>query len=107
MSALPSSAVSIGNGEITIAADLLAPKLGLSVEALNSEMRRGYVYNVTEQGIDDDAGRTRFTFGYRTRSWTVVVEPDRTLVETPSPANKASPAKKDRVSLLELVRKAS
>ncbi len=69
-------------------------------------MRRGYVYNVTERGIDDDAGRTRLTFGYRTRSWTVVVEPDRTRVETPSPANKASPAKKDRVSLLELVRKA-
>ncbi len=107
MSALPSSAVSIGNGEITIAADLLAPKLGLSVEALNSEMRRGYVYNVIERGIDEDAGRTRLTFGYRTRSGTVVVEPDRTLVETPSPANKASPAKKDRVSLLALVRKAS
>ena len=58
MSALASAAVCIGNGEITVAADPLAPKLARSVE-------------------------------------------------TPSPANKASPAKKDRVSLLQLVRKAS
>ena len=45
-------------------------------------MRRGYVYSVTEQGIDEDAGRTRLTFRYRTRTWTVVVETDDTLVET-------------------------
>ena len=57
MSALPSSVVTIGDGEITIAADLLAPKLGLSVEALKAEMRRGCVYSVTEQGIDDDVAR--------------------------------------------------
>jgi len=75
MSALSSSAVTIGDGEITIA-DLLALKLGLSVKVLKSEMRRGSVYSVTEQGIDKDAGRTRLTFRYRTRSWTVVVEPD-------------------------------
>jgi len=81
MSALPSSVVTIGDGEITIAADLLAPKLGLSVEALKAEMRRGFVYSVTEQGIDD-VGRARLTFRYRNRSWTVVVEPDGTLVET-------------------------
>ena len=107
MSALPSSAIRIGDGEITIAADLLAPKLGLSVEALKAEMRRGYVYSVTEQGIEGDAGRTRLTFRYRTRWWTVVVEPDGTLVETPAPTNKASPAYNDRVSPLDLVRKAS
>ena len=75
MSALPSSAVTIGDGEITIA-DLLALKLGLSVKVLKSEMRRGSVYSVTEQGIDEEAGRTRLTFPYRTRSWAVVVEPD-------------------------------
>ncbi len=75
MSALPSSAVTIGDGEITIT-DLLALKLGLSVKVLKAEMRRGSVYSVTEQGIGEEAGRTRLTFRYRTRSWTVVVEPD-------------------------------
>lgn len=107
MSALPSSAVTIGDGEITIAADLLAPKLGLSTEALKAEMRRGYVYSVAERGIDEDAGRTRLTFRYRNRSWTVVVEPDGTLVETPARTSKASPAENARVSPLDLVRKVS
>jgi len=107
MSALPSSAVMIGDGEITIAADPLAQKLRLSVEALKAEMRRGYVYSVSERGIDEDAGRTRLTFRYRTRSWTVVVEPDGTLAEPLAASNKALPAKNDRLSLLDLVRRAS
>ena len=107
MSALPSSPVTIEDGEITIAADLLAPKMRLSVEALKAELRRGYVYSVAERGIDEDAGRTRLTFRYRNRSWTVVVEPDGTLVDPLAASNKASPAKNDRVRLLDLVRKAS
>ena len=65
MSALSSPAVTIGDGEIIIAAELLAPKLGLSTEALKAEMRRGYVYSLAERGIDEDAGRTRLTFRYR------------------------------------------
>jgi hypothetical protein len=92
MSALSSSAVTIEDGEITIAADLLAQKLGLSVEALKAQTRRGYVYSLAEQGVAEDAGRTRLTFRYRTRSWTAVVEPDGTLVETSAASNKASPA---------------
>ena len=107
MSTLASSAVTIEDGEITIAADLLAPKLGLSVEALKAELCRSYVYSVGERGIDEDAGRTRLTFRYRNRSWTVVVEPDGTLVETPARTSKASPAYNDRVSPLDLVRKVS
>ena len=107
MIALPSSAVMIGDGEITIAADPLAQKLRLSVEALKAEMRRGYVYSVSERGIDEDAGRSRLTFRYRTRSWPVVVEPDGALVEPLAASNKALPAKNVRLSLLDLVRRAS
>ena len=88
MSALSSSAVTIEDREITIAAHLLAQKLRLSVEALKAEMRRGYIYILGEQGIAEDAGRTRLTFRYRTRSWTVVVEPDGTLVESPPESNQ-------------------
>ena len=86
----------IEDGEITIAADLLAQQLGLSVEALKAQMRRGYVYSLAEQGVAEDAGRTRLTFRYRTRSWTVVVEPDGTLVETSVASTKAWPAARDR-----------
>ena len=100
MSPVPASAITIADGEITIDAELLAPKLGLSAEALKAEMRKGNVSSVAETGIDEDAGRTRVTFRYRTRAWTVVVDPDGTLrdrlsfmlVESIAPAAKAPPA---------------
>ena len=107
MSALSSSAVTIEDGEITIAADLLAQKLGLSSEGLKAEMRRGYVFSLGKQGIAEDAGCTRLTFRYRSRSWTVVVEPDGTLVETSAASNKAAPATRDRAGLRHLSSKAS
>jgi len=101
MSSLPSSAIVLADGEATIDAELLASKLGLSTEALKTEVRKGLVYAVAEKGLDEDEGRTRLTFRYRARSWTVVVEPDSTLVESPSQANKGGP------SLIDHVRKAS
>ena len=41
-------------GEITVDAELLVPKLGLSTEALKAEMRKGNVSSVVETGIDED-----------------------------------------------------
>ncbi|MFN0304480.1 MAG: DUF6522 family protein [Burkholderiales bacterium] len=115
MSPVPATAITIANSEITIDDELLAPKLGLSVEALKTEMRKGNVSSVAETGIDEDAGRTRVTFRYRTRAWTVVVDPHGTLrdrlsfmlVESIAPATKAPPANTDHLSLLDLVRTAS
>ena len=76
------------------------PSFGLSAEALKAEMRKGNVSSVAETGIDEDAGRMRFTFRYRTRAWTVVVDPDGTLrdrlsimlVESLAPPAKAPPS---------------
>ena len=56
MSPVPASAITIADGEITIDAELLAPKLGLSAEALKAEMRKGNVHSVAETGINEDAG---------------------------------------------------
>ena len=77
----PTAAITIADGEITVDAGLLAPKLGLSAEAMKSEMRKGNVSSIAEAGINEDAGRTRLTFRDRTRAWTVVVEPDGTVSE--------------------------
>ena len=77
----PTVAITIADGEITVDAGRLAPKLGLSAEAMKSEMRKGNVSSVAEAGINEDAGRTRLTFRYRTRAWTVLVEPDGTVIE--------------------------
>ncbi|MDB5408298.1 MAG: nfuA [Rhodospirillales bacterium] len=75
----PAPVISVQDGDIVVDAEFLAAKLGLSTESLKEEMRRGLVYSVTERGIDEDEGRTRLTFRYRARSWTVVVKPDRSL----------------------------
>jgi len=85
MSTHPTAAITIADGEITIDAELLAPKLGLSAAALKAEMRKGSIDSIAEAGIEEDAGRTRLTFRYRTRAWTVVVEPDGTVVERSPP----------------------
>ena len=115
MSSHQTKAITIVNGEITVDAELLAPKLGLSAAALKAEMRKGSIDSVAEAGIEEDAGRARVTFRYRTRAWTVVVDPDGTLhdrlsfilVQSIAPAAKAPPANADRPSLLDLVRTAS
>ncbi len=115
MSPVPASAITIADGEITIDAERLARKLGLSAEALKAAMRKGIVSSVAETGINEDAGRTRVTFRYRTRAWTVAVDPDGTLhdrlsfilVESIAPAAKAPPANTDHPGLLDLVRTAS
>ncbi len=115
MSSPQTEAITIVNGEITVDAELLAPKLGLSAAALKAEMRKGSIDSVAETGINEDAGRTRVTFRYRTRAWTVVVDPDGTLhdrlsfilVESIAPTAKAPPANTDYPSLLDFVRNAS
>ncbi|MFO1145295.1 MAG: DUF6522 family protein [Rhodospirillales bacterium] len=57
-----------------VAAEMVAPQLGLAPDAFWREMRRGIVYGVVERGEDEDAGRTRLTFRYRARSWSIIVE---------------------------------
>src|SRR4051794_10787591 len=71
--------VEVVGDEATIEAGYLAAKLGLFVDRLRAEMRRGIVFGVVERGIGEDAGRLRLTFRHRARSWTLVVEPDGTL----------------------------
>ncbi len=78
--------IEVHGEEATIAAGHLAAKLGLSVDRLQAEMRKGIVYGVVERGVGEDAGRLRLTVRYRARSWTVVVEADGTLNEAPAPA---------------------
>ena len=107
MTALASTAVRRLDDGITVDAEILAPKLGLSVEALKAYMAQGLVTGVTETGIGDDAGRLRLTFRYRTKVWRVVVEPDGTLREAPLAGRRMGPAARARLDLLDLVKAAS
>ena len=76
MTVLPAGAISITDGAIVIAAETVAPRLGLDPKALQAEMHRGQVCCLVETGVDQDEGRTRVTVRYQARSWTLVIEPD-------------------------------
>jgi hypothetical protein len=77
------SVIEIHGEDVTVEATYLAARLGLPVDRLQTEMRRGIIYSAVERGVGEDAGRLRLTFRYRTRSWTVVVQRDGTLSEAP------------------------
>ena len=76
MTVRAAGAISITDGAIVIAAETVAPRLGLEPEALQAEMQRGLVCCLVETGVDEDEGRTRVTVRYHARSWTLVIEPD-------------------------------
>ena len=103
MTAISHAAVEVGHAQITIDAEVLAPGLGLTVEALKENMARGLVVSVTETGQDEDAGRTRLTFRYRARVWRVVIDTDGTLFEDPVPVVQNGPAK-GMISLFDLAK---
>ena len=98
-----SAAICVVQDEIIVEAEALAPKLGLSTEALRENMAKGLVVSVTETGENEDAGRTRLTFRYRARVWRVVIESDGSLFEDPLPALETRPAN-DLFSLFDLAK---
>ena len=100
---LSSTAICVDGGEIAVEAEALAPKLGLSTEALKEHMAKGLVVSVTETGENEDAGRTRLTFRYRARVWRVVIESDGSLFEDPLPVLETKPAN-DPFSIFELAK---
>jgi hypothetical protein len=104
MSHIPPSAITITDGKITIDAELLAPKLGLSAKALKIEMSKGIVYSVAEAGVDEDAGRTRLTFRYRSLVWAVVIDSDGNLTDSIAPTAKTQPMNTDLLSANDLVK---
>lgn len=106
MAPLPRTAVTVSDDGITVDAELLAPKLGLTADALRENMAKGLVTSIAETGVDEDAGRTRLTFRYRARVWRVVLEADGTPVDAPAPATEAPPAK-GGFNLLDMARDAS
>ena len=106
MAQLSATIVNLSSGDITINAEALAPKLGLTVGALRENMANGLVTSIAETGSNEDAGRTRLTFRYRARVWRVVIDADGTLTEAPVPPVKPAAAK-DRFSLFDLARDAS
>ncbi|MBK1670241.1 hypothetical protein CKO28_19615 [Rhodovibrio sodomensis] len=74
------------DGDLTVDAQVLAPRLGLSVAKLKAEMRRGIVYSRVERGEGADAGYWRITVTYRQHAVRVLVAPDGAAYHLPAPS---------------------
>lgn len=69
-----SNAITLTEDGFVVEAELVAEHLGLTPDAFWLEMKRGFIYGVVERGEGDDAGRTRLTFRYRAKSWSITLE---------------------------------
>ena len=81
VSELPRDAVTCEDGEYTIDAAVLAPRLGLTPDRLKVKMRRGLVISTFKQGEGEDAGRVQLTFRYRARVCAVMIDRDGSIRE--------------------------
>ena len=61
-------------GSLVFDAALVAPLLGLVPGAFMEELKRGMVYQLYEQGTEEDSGKTRVTFRYRARQSVLILD---------------------------------
>lgn len=54
-------------GGLAFDAAVVGRLFGLPPDAFMEEVRKGFVYQTHERGTDEDSGKTRVTFRYRSR----------------------------------------
>jgi hypothetical protein len=70
------------DGTIVVPAPFVAAGLGVSIEFFLANLRAGLVFQTTEKGAAEDAGRLRLTFRCRGRQFRLVVDSAGRLVTT-------------------------
>ncbi|MFP4405851.1 DUF6522 family protein [Rhodosalinus sp.] len=82
---VPPGAISEEQGRFMVAPDYLAPKLGLTPDALRAALRAGEAAATVEEGVGPDAGMTRITVRHGDRAWAAEIAPDGSAREVPPP----------------------
>ncbi len=97
---VPPGVINWQGEEITVDPEYLAPRLGITTEALREGLRSGDVVGVTETGEGIDAGKSRIILRSATRAWAAEVFTDGTAREIPPPraANAAANREQDLVA---------
>lgn len=67
-------AVREADGTLVFPMEVVAEGLKVPIETLLPGMKAGLVYQVTEKGEGEDAGRLRVTFRFRSRQCRLIVE---------------------------------
>jgi|AntDeeMetagen192_2_1112575.scaffolds.fasta_scaffold00411_5 hypothetical protein len=101
MTAIPKKAVAVNGDDVTVNAEVLAPRLGLSVTALQQAMNAGEVRTLVERGEEEDEGRLRLTFRYGGIQFSVMREPDGELHETDPPPPERRPVRPSIMQLMD------
>ncbi len=82
---VPEDVIGWEEGHLTVDPDYLAPKLGITADALRTGLRIGDVKGVTEVGEGADSGKTRVILRTTTRAWAAEVLSDGSAREIPPP----------------------
>ncbi len=82
---VPPGVIGWEDGHIMVDPAYLAPRLGLSAEALQKGLRTGDVVGVTETGEGKDLGKSRIVMRSTTRAWAAEVLGDGSAYEIPPP----------------------
>lgn len=82
---VPEGVIAWEDGQITVDPDWLAPRLGLTAEALRAGLRSGAVVGVTETGEGKHAGRTRIVIRSADRAWAAEIDANGAAREIPPP----------------------
>ena len=82
---VPEGVIDWEDGQIIVDPDYLAPKLGITPEALRAGLRRGDVVGATETGEGADSGKTRIILRTSTRAWAAEIDTSGAAREIPPP----------------------
>ena len=82
---VPEGVIVWEDGQIIVDPDYLAPKLGITPEALRAGLQRGDVVGVTETGEGKDSGKTRIVLRSATRAWAAEIDASGAAREIPPP----------------------
>lgn len=72
--------LAFAGGEIEVEAGHIAAGLGLPVSQLKELMQEAAITSRCERGVDDDEGRYRLTFFYKSRRLRLVIDREGRLV---------------------------
>jgi Fe-S cluster biogenesis protein NfuA len=93
---VPPGVIGWDDGQLMVDPDYLAPRLGLSTQALRDGLRSGDVVGATEAGAGADAGKTRVVLRSATRAWAAEVLPDGSAREIPPPRETDAAADREQ-----------
>ena len=93
---IPPDVIGWQDGQVIVDPTYLAPKLGLTSEALRAGLRSGDVVGVTEQGQGEETGKTRIIMRGPTRSWAAEIDAQGAAREIPPPRIMHGVSEKER-----------